>query len=140
MKKGETFQKEKKGKERRGNISEGEMERKGAETFWKEKWKGKEQKHFGRRNGKERSGNISEGEMERKGAETLQKEKWKGKERKGNILQRRRKERKIRKEEKACRGSCSDVAGYGELSFRYSRGPAYQGIIGGIACRVQVNG
>ena len=58
--KGKTFQKEKKRKgkerkgeerkhfgrrnrkERRGNISEGEMERKGAETFQKEKWKGKE--------------------------------------------------------------------------------------------------
>src|SRR6266446_5645175 len=97
--------------EKRGNISEGE------------KRKGKEWKHFGRRNGKKRSGNISEGEMERK-----------GKERKGNILQRRRKERKIRKEEKACGGSCSDAAGYGELSFCYSRGPAYWGIIGGIAC------
>ena len=46
MKKGETFQKEKKGKERSGNISEGETERKGAETFRKEKWKGKERKHF----------------------------------------------------------------------------------------------
>src|SRR6266436_6666072 len=102
MKKGETFQKEKKGKERSRNISEGEMERKGVETF--------------------------------------RKEKWKGKERKGNILQRRRKERRIRKEEKACGGSCSDAAGYGELSFRYSRGPAYQGIIGGIACGVRVNG
>ncbi len=102
MKKGETFQKEKKGKERSGNISEGETERKGVETFWKEKRKGKE--------------------------------------RKGNILQRRRKERKIRKEEKACRGSRSDVAGYGELSFCYSRGLAYWGIIGGIACRVWVNG
>src|SRR5258708_38163891 len=102
MKKGETFQKEKRGKERRGNISEGETERKGAETF--------------------------------------RKEKRKGKERKGNILQRRRKERKIRKEEKACGGSCSDVAGYGEFSFCYSRGLAYQGIICGIACGVQVNG
>src|SRR5258707_9119498 len=102
MKKGETFQKEKKGKERSGNISEGEMERKGAETF--------------------------------------RKEKRKGKERKGNILQRRRKERKIRKEEKACRGSRSNVVGYGELSFHYSRGPAYRGIVGGIACRVRVNG
>src|SRR5258708_4230643 len=97
------------------------------ETFQKEK------------KGKERSGNISEGETERKGAETFQ-EKRKGKERKGNILQRRRKERKIRKEEKACRGSCSDVAGYGELSFRYSRGLAYRGIVGGIACGVRVNG
>ena len=100
--KGKTFQKEKKGKERRGE-----------ETFQKEKWKGNEQKHFGRRNRKERS---------------------------RNILQRRRKERKIRKEEKACGGSCSDAAGYGELSFRYSRGPAYWGIIGGIACGVRVNG
>src|SRR5260221_5673070 len=44
MKKGETFQKEKKGKERSGNISEGETERKGVETFWKEKRKGKERK------------------------------------------------------------------------------------------------
>src|SRR6266436_3250499 len=102
MKKGETFQKEKKGKERSGNISEGETERKGVETF--------------------------------------QKEKQKGKERKGNILQRRRKERRIRKEEKACGGSHSDAAGYGELSFHYSRGPAYWGIVGGIACRVRVNG
>src|SRR6266436_5263143 len=102
MKKGETFQKEKKGKERSGNISEGETERKGAETFWMEKWKGKE--------------------------------------RKGNILQRRRKERTIRKEEKACGGSRSNAVGYGELSFRYSRGPAYRGIIGGIACGVRVNG
>ncbi len=84
------------------------------ETFQKEKWKGKEQKHFGRRNGKEGG--------------------------KGNILQRRRKERKIRKEEKACGGSHSDAAGYGELSFRYSRGLAYWGIIGGIACGVRVNG
>ena len=87
------------------------------ETFQKEKWKGKEQKHFGRRNGKERSGNISEGETERKG-----------------------KERKIRKEEKACGGSRSNAVGYGELSFHYSRGLAYQGIIGGIACGVWVNG
>ena len=79
----------------------------------KKERKGEERKHFGRRNGKERS---------------------------GNILQRRRKERKIRKEEKACRGSRSDAAGYGELSFCYSRGPAYQGIIGGIACGVWVNG
>src|SRR5258707_12663803 len=102
MKKGETFQKEKKGKERSGNISEGEMERKGVETF--------------------------------------QKEKWKGKERKGNILQRRRKERKIRKEEKACGGSHSDAVGYGELSFRYSRGPAYWGIVAGIPCGVQASG
>src|SRR5260221_2709678 len=89
------------------------------ETFKKEKKKkkkerkGEERKHFGRRNRKER---------------------------KGNILQRRRKERKIRKEEKACRGSCSDAAGYGELSFHYSRGLAYRGIIGGIACGAQVNG
>jgi len=44
-------------------------ERKGEETFWKEKKEGK-------------------------GEETFWKEKWKGKERKGNILQRRRKERK----------------------------------------------
>ena len=87
--KGETFQKEKKGKERRGNISEGEMER-----------KGEERKHFT--------------------------EKKEGK--------------KIRKEEKACGGSCSNAVGYGELSFRYSRGPAYWGIIGGIACGVWVNG
>src|SRR5258707_12238753 len=102
MKKGETFQKEKKGKERSGNISEGEMERKGVETF--------------------------------------RKEKRKGKERKGNILQRRRKERKIRKEEKACRGSRSDAAGYGELSLFSSRGPAYLGICGGEGCRVRVKG
>ena len=90
----------------------------------------------------EKRGNISEGEKrkERRGEETFWKEKQKGKERKGNILQRRRKERKIRKEEKACRGSRSDAAGYGELSFCYSRGPAYWGIVGGIACRVQVNG
>ena len=94
------------------NISEGE---KGKETFQKEK-------------------------KERKGKETFWKEKQKGKDRKGNILQRRRKERRIRKEEKACGGSRSDVAGYGELSFCYSRGLAYWGIIGGIACRVQVNG
>ena len=87
------------------------MERKGEETFWKEKWKGKEWKHFGRRNGKERKHST---------------EKKEGK--------------KIRKEEKACGGSCSDVAGYGELSFHYSRGLAYWGIIGGIACRVWVNG
>ncbi len=90
-------------------------ERKGEETFQKEKKEGK-------------------------GEETFQKEKQKGKERKGNILQRRRKERRIRKEEKACGGSRSDAAGYGELSFRYSRGLAYQGIIGGIACGVRVNG
>src|SRR5258705_4221787 len=99
------------------------------ETFQKE-----------RKKRKERSGNISEGETERKGAETFWKEKWKGKERKGNILQRRRNEGKIRKEEKACGGSCSNAAGYGELSFRYSRGPAYRGIDGGIACGVRVNG
>src|SRR5260370_17355641 len=87
-------------------------------------------KHFRRRNGKEKSKNILEGEMERK----------EGKEGgKGNILQRRRKERKIRKEEKACRGSHSDAAGYGELSFRYSRGLAYRGIIGGIASNVTRN-
>src|SRR5258708_13601957 len=98
MKKGETFQKEKKGKERSGNILEGETERKGVETF--------------------------------------RKEKRKGKERKGNILQRRRKERKIRKEEKACGGSRSDAVGYGELSFCYSSGPAYQRIVGGIVCAV----
>src|SRR5260221_8749323 len=42
---------------KRGNISEGE------------KRKGKERKHFGRRNGKKRSRNISGGEMERKGKE-----------------------------------------------------------------------
>ncbi len=42
--KGETFQKEKK------------KERKGEETFRKEKWKGKEWKHFRRRNRKERRG------------------------------------------------------------------------------------
>src|SRR5260221_13730844 len=114
MKKGKHFRRRKrKGKERRGNILEGETERKGAETFQKEKWKGKEWKHFGRRNRKEKS---------------------------RNILQRRRKERKIRKEEKACRGSRSDAVGYGELSFHYSRGPAYWGIVGGIACRVWVNG
>src|SRR6266436_6426092 len=101
MKKGETFQKEKRGKERSRNILEGETERKGKE-----------------RKGKER----------------------KGKERKGNILQRRRKERRIRKEEKACGGSRSDAAGYGELSFHYSRGLAYRGIVGGIACGVWVNG
>src|SRR6266446_288292 len=89
---------------------------------------------------KERSRNILEGEMERKGVETFRKEKWKGKERKGNILQRRRKERKIRKEEKACGGSRSNAAGYGELSFHYSRGLAYRGIVGGIACGVRVNG
>src|SRR5258708_10745526 len=109
-----------------GSTGDGMFAEKG-ETFQKEKRKGKEWKHFGRRNRKERSGNILEGEMERKG-------------RKGNILQRRRKERKIRKEEKACEGSRSNAAGYGELSFHYSRGPAYWGIVGGIACRVQVNG
>src|SRR5258707_13013439 len=114
MKKGKHFRRRKrKGKERRGNILEGETERKGAETFWKEKQKGKEWKHFGRRNGKERS---------------------------GNILQRRRKERKIRKEEKACGGSRSDVAGFGELSFRFSMGPAFYGIVGGIGCGVLGNG
>src|SRR5260221_14616476 len=101
MKKGETFQKEKKGKERSGNILEGETERKGVEKF--------------------------------------RKEKQKGKERKGNILQRRRKERKIRKEEKACRGSRSDVAGYGELSLCFSRGLGYWGIICWIVCWVEGN-
>src|SRR5258708_33145096 len=122
--KGETFQKErkKKGKERRGE-----------ETFQKEKWKGKEQKHFGRRNGKERSGNISEGEMERKGAETLQKEKWKGKERKGNILQRRRKERKIRKEVKACGVSRSYERGFDELHFYFTSVLSCLGIYGGLS-------
>src|SRR5258708_39170328 len=100
--KGKTFQKEKKGKERRGE-----------ETFQKEKQKGKEWKHFGRRNGKERS---------------------------GNILQRRRKERKIRKEEKACGGSRSDVAGYWELSFCYFSGPGYQVIFCGICFGVLVYG
>src|SRR5260221_14788691 len=105
MKKGKHLRRRKrKGKERRGNILEGEMEKKGAETFWKERQKGKEWKHFGRRNGKEKS---------------------------RNLLQRRRKERKIRKEEKACRGSCSDAAGYGGLFFHYFRGLAYLGIVGG---------
>src|SRR5260370_42608176 len=86
-------------------------------------------KHFRRRNGKEKSKNILEGEMERK----------EGKEGgKGNILQRRRKERKIRKEEKACRGSHSDAAGCGELCFRFSRGVVYGGIHCGIAFRVEV--
>ena len=68
--------------------------------------------------------------------ETFQKEKKK--ERKH--FTEKKEGKKIRKEEKACRGSCSDAAGYGELSFHYSRGPAYRGIIGGIACGVQVNG
>src|SRR6266436_2236690 len=104
----------------------------------------KKGKHFRRRKKKKKGKERKEEEKrrkekkkkkERKGVETFRKEKWKG-----NILQRRRKERKIRKEEKACGGSCSDVVGYGELSFRYSRGPAYQGIIGGIACGVRVNG
>src|SRR5258707_1409540 len=101
--------------------------KKGKHFRRRKKRKGKEREHFGRRNGKERSGNISEGEMERKGEERKHfTEKKEGK--------------KIRKEEKACRGSCSDAAGYGELSFHYSRGPAYWGIIGGIACGVWVNG
>src|SRR5258708_23129446 len=91
------------------------------ETFQKEKKR------------KERSRNISEGEMERKGVETFQKEKRKGKERKGNILQRRRKERKIRKEEKACGGSRSDVAGCGGTRFHFSSGPAYGGFLVGIS-------
>src|SRR5258707_1647549 len=87
--------------------------RKGKERkhFGRRKRKGKERKHFGRRNGKERKHFT---------------EKKEGK--------------KIRKEEKACGGSRSDAAGYGELSFHYSRGLAYRGIIGGIACRVRVNG
>src|SRR5258708_33120511 len=97
-----------------GSTGDGMFAEKG-ETFQKEKWKGKERKHFRRRSRKERSGNILEGEMERKG-------------RKGNILQRRRKERKIRKEEKACRGSRSDVAGYGGRCLHYYRGPAYWGL------------
>src|SRR5260221_4161738 len=104
----------------------------------KKERKGEERKHFGRRNGRERRGNISEGETERKGEETFWKEKWKGKERKH--FTEKEEGKKIRKEEKACRGSHSDVVGYGELSFHYSRGLAYQGIVGGIACRVRVNG
>src|SRR5258705_12836930 len=114
MKKGKHFRRRKrKGKERK--------------HFGRRKRKGKERKHFRGRNGKERRGNILEGEMERKGKERKHfTEKKEGKKR--------------RKEEKACGGSHSDAAGYGELSFHYSRGPAYQGIIGGIAFGVRVNG
>src|SRR5258708_3406899 len=77
--KGKTFQKEKKGKERKGeerkhfrrrngeersrNILEGETERKGVETFWKEKRKGKEQKPFTEK---------KEGKKNKKGRESLQ--------------------------------------------------------------------
>src|SRR5258708_39207321 len=114
MKKGKHFRRRKrKGKER--------------EHFGRRKRKGKERKHFGGRNRKERRGNISEGETERKGKERKHfTEKKEGK--------------KIRKEEKACGGSHSNAVGYGELSFCYSRDPAYRGIVGGIACRVWVNG
>src|SRR6266436_2790577 len=108
--------------------------------FRRRKRKGKERKHFRRRNGKERRGNISEGEKgrERRGNISEGETERKGKERKH--FTEKKEGKKIRKEEKACRGSRSDVAGYGELSFCYSRGPAYQGIIGGIACGVWVNG
>src|SRR5258706_4896511 len=97
---------------RRGNILEREMEGKGKETFWKEKWKGKERKHF----------------TEKKEGKKIRKE------------ERRGKNKKKGREKKACGGSCSDAAGCGELSFCYSRGLAYQGIIGGIACGVWVSG
>src|SRR5258708_38911272 len=63
-KKGKHFRRRKKGKERSGNILEGETERKGVETFQKEKWKGKERK-----------GNIftekKEGKKNKKGRESL---------------------------------------------------------------------
>src|SRR5258705_13899478 len=114
MKKGKHFRRRKrKGKERK--------------HFGRRKRKGKERKHFRGRNGRERRGNISEGEMERKGKERKHfTEKKEGK--------------KIRKEEKACRGSRSDAAGCGQISFCYFRGQAYWGMIGGIVCGVRVNG
>src|SRR5258708_28296101 len=97
---------------RRGNILEREMEGKGKETVWKEKWKGKERKHF----------------TEKKEGKKIRKE------------ERRGKNKKKGREKKACGGSRTNVAGCGELSFHYSRGPAYRGIVGGIACRVRVSG
>src|SRR5260221_2477209 len=97
--KGETCQKEKRERKGEETFQKEKKEGKGEESFQREKWKGKERKHFGRRNGKERRGNILEGETERKGKERKDfTEKKEGK--------------KIRKEEKACRGSHSDAAGF----------------------------
>ncbi len=67
--------------------------------------------------------------MNEKG-ETFQKEKKEGKGQERKHFTEKKEGKKIRKEEKACGGSHSNAAGYGELSFCYSRGPAYQGIIG----------
>src|SRR5258707_15196935 len=94
------------------------------EHFRRRKRKGKERKHFGRRR--------------KKGKERKHFRGRNGKERKH--FTEKKEGKKIRKEEKACRGSHSNAAGYGELSFCYSRGLAYRGIIGGIACGVRVNG
>ena len=74
-----------------------------------------------------RRGNISEGKKEKKGKETFYREEGRKENKKGR---KKRKEQEKGREKKACGG----------LSFHYSRGPAYWGIIGGIACRVWVNG
>jgi len=84
-----------------------------------------------------RRGNISGGGERKRGKETFYQEEGRKENKKGR---KKRKEQEKGREKKACRGSCSDVAGCGGLSFHYSRGPAYQGIVGGIACGVQVNG
>src|SRR5260221_2850484 len=84
-----------------------------------------------------RRGNILEGKNEKKGKETFYREEGRKENKKGR---KKRKEQEKGREKKACGRSCSDVAGCGGLSFCYSRGLAYQGIIGGIACGVQVNG
>ena len=88
-----------------------------------------------------RRGNISGGGERKRGKETFYQEEGRKENKKGRKQRKEREKKKKKKEgEKACRGSHSNVAGCGELSFHYSRGPAYWGIIGGIACRVQVNG
>ncbi len=84
-----------------------------------------------------RRGNILEGKRKRKERSHFT-EKKEGK--KIRKEERREKEQEEGREKKACRGSHNNAAGCGGLSFHYSRGLAYQGIIGGIACRVWVNG
>ncbi len=55
--------------------------------------------------------------------------------------EKKRKEQEKGKEEKTSLwGVLQQCSGLWELSFRYSRGLAYWGIIGGIACGVWVNG
>ncbi len=84
-----------------------------------------------------RRGNISGGKKERKGKETFYREEGRKENKKGK---KKRKEQEKGREKKACGGSHSNAAGCGGLSFCYSRGPAYQGIVDGIACGVWVNG